>query len=883
MIIPFSLGIIAAAVRATITPPVVQTYDPMYNDVLLHMPFDTSTTYDVASNTVARSGSISIDSGTYLYGSGSLHVPASGYLSVAQLPALLDYTIEFSVNLVSYASGMITRANGGSDYLNIRFDTNELKAFGPDSRSVALTTQQMSDWLTIAVVREGATGRIFINGSLEWSGAVSTTSLACNLQLFGAHDLQSIDGLVDNIRITGRARYQTNYIPGQLLSVPFDNNSLLIPFDGVASTTTAVDLMGGVVTLYNGPSTQYSVKKFGNAAAKFNGSGWIQVESSPVFGFGLDDFTIELWFNATQTQSLATLLTREWMSNPWDGGYTLMLNGSGNEKLTVYAANYSTSSPMLVSSVGGHTDGGWHHVAWVRCDHVHTLYLDGNSVASITSTFTIPTVQKHITLGNDQTFDGGSRGFNGYMDEVRITKGLARYTSNFTPTKITSLPPSPSQYIPVDPHWNDVTMLLHMDSGHNSTLFVDERNNAITRAGNCVQSAKYPFSGTSCMLFDGSSWLYVDPWDGLTFGSSPFTIECFVRPDSVGGIPGLFSRRNNSSSYCSWELQLVSGGLPQLLKSNQAITDWETILAYTDVQVIPGMWQHIAMVADGTRIYLFVNGKKSAVSATYTPFQSTNERLFIGRGGDGAIAGRMDEIRITKGVARYATDFTPPSVPFYSPTPTETTDTYISSVTSLLHMNGTVGDTTTSDLKGNVVSFTNGTVLAADAPFSNRTSAFFSGNGAGCSIASGGCVYGTGPFTVECWIKAQTAINSYAVIMANQTAGGFSFCITNDGRLTLGRSMVGTDVVTSPVVQMGEWAHVAYSYRPGTIMIFVNGTQIYVTEYTISFPSGNVWVGVDGNGSSYPYHGHIAELRMTQGVARYSQSFIPPTLPFADA
>jgi hypothetical protein len=77
-------------------------------------------------------------------------------------------------------------------------------------------------------------------------------------------------------------------------------------------------------------------------------------------------------------------------------------------------------------------------------------------------------------------------------------------------------------------------------------------------------------------------------------------------------------------------------------------------------------WNHIAMTKSGTTIRLFVNGVEGA-SATVsgTPQSSTSYPLSIGQHNNRSIDGYVDELRITKGVARYTADFTPPDSPFY--------------------------------------------------------------------------------------------------------------------------------------------------------------------------------------------------------------------------
>ena len=190
------------------------------------------------------------------------------------------------------------------------------------------------------------------------------------------------------------------------------------------------DKTGKTIT-NTGVTVDTSVKKYGSGSLKFNGSSYLTIPSSTDFDFGTEDFTIECWFKTTQTLSNATLFTREWGATS-SGGLSLQVNGSYSAPFTVYLADYSTSSIFLSASSLSYRDGLWHHIAFVRNTNLFSLYLDGVRVASATFTGSLTSVNKNITLGDDLTFGNGDRRFIGYIDDFRITKGIARYTDNFT-------------------------------------------------------------------------------------------------------------------------------------------------------------------------------------------------------------------------------------------------------------------------------------------------------------------------------------------------------------------------------------------------------------------------------------------------------------------
>ena len=138
-----------------------------------------------------------------------------------------------------------------------------------------------------------------------------------------------------------------------------------------------------------------------------------------------------MWIRTTHLGSYATLLCREWGSSPYTGGWSWMLNGNAGAPMQIWVAAYSTGAPMLTASSTTYRDGNWHLATWERYGNLHTLYIDGVVEASVTSSISFATVAKNITIGADLTF--GSRFYAGYMDDLRMTKGVSRYRAAFTP------------------------------------------------------------------------------------------------------------------------------------------------------------------------------------------------------------------------------------------------------------------------------------------------------------------------------------------------------------------------------------------------------------------------------------------------------------------
>jgi hypothetical protein len=143
------------------------------------------------------------------------------------------------------------------------------------------------------------------------------------------------------------------------------------------------------------------------------------------FSFFTGDFTYELWFNSTATNAYSALITRPYSGA---GGIIISLNGAtADGGPEVYWREY-TNGLFFKSSTTGLNNGAWHHLAFVRSGTTCYMFINGQQVASKTGVST-SVGSSTVYVGSDRGF--GGRDYVGYIDELRITKGVARYTSNF--------------------------------------------------------------------------------------------------------------------------------------------------------------------------------------------------------------------------------------------------------------------------------------------------------------------------------------------------------------------------------------------------------------------------------------------------------------------
>jgi len=200
--------------------------------------------------------------------------------------------------------------------------------------------------------------------------------------------------------------------------------SLLLPFDGTNNSNTFTDFSESPKTLSGSGDAKLStaVKKFGTASLALDGTGDILTSTSNGYTFGTDDFTVECWVYSTEAIATA------------DNGVFQIGNSLSNPNMTGIAMALNSGVPVIYS--GGLQHNGstapvintWHHMAMARSGTTLKMFLDGVEQVSVTNSSNLTANQ--LMLG---AYYNTQYPWQGYIDEFRITKGVARYATAFTP------------------------------------------------------------------------------------------------------------------------------------------------------------------------------------------------------------------------------------------------------------------------------------------------------------------------------------------------------------------------------------------------------------------------------------------------------------------
>lgn len=199
----------------------------------------------------------------------------------------------------------------------------------------------------------------------------------------------------------------------------FASVGALLHLDGTNGGGSFPDVKGNTWTAST-VTTTTAHSKFGTASADFTTAGArLLTGSAAWFDFAAGNFTIEAWCKKSTGGT-----GDEHIFDAWPGRF-LFRYRNGSPQLFVAGVG----SPLL-SFTASISSTDFVHVAIVRNGNVWTVYFDGVSVASTTTSGTISSTADDFVIGNSGT---GSDTFGGYIDEVRVTKGVARYTAAFTP------------------------------------------------------------------------------------------------------------------------------------------------------------------------------------------------------------------------------------------------------------------------------------------------------------------------------------------------------------------------------------------------------------------------------------------------------------------
>ena len=319
---------------------------------------------------------------------------------------------------------------------------NEVTLFTPASKGIEITNGGRMEWLNgfVYFASEAVVGVSDKSTGLAGQGKTRLTLDSATGGVTGGNTIQYYDsdgttvlasGTIDNV--SGNYVTLTNSGVGTF-AVPRNRTAKTVNFIGTAQLSTAQ-------------------ARFGVSSLDLTGAGTdeITVDSHQDFGFGTGDFTVEFWIYRTGNINGKTFYDNR---DSADADSALVITGNGGNETDVYVGN-----TQIVTGTVATTLNAWNHIAVVRSGSTISQYVDGVASGSGISTADLGNSRK-LSFGDK--YDGSNSGPTAYFDELRITKGVAKYTGAFT---------APSAALQGD---KDTSILLHFDGSNGATATDDD-------------------------------------------------------------------------------------------------------------------------------------------------------------------------------------------------------------------------------------------------------------------------------------------------------------------------------------------------------------------------------------------------------------------------
>jgi hypothetical protein len=526
-------------------------------------------------------------------------------------------------------------------------------AWANSSALQSSTSMPLNTWNHCAYVRSGTTGTLYLNGvsigtwTDSYNYSSSVTSITIGRRFTTTGQTQWLPGYLSNLRIVkGTAVYTGAFTPPTSPLTAITNTVLLTcqsnRFIDNSSNAFAITVNGSPsvqrFSPFN-PTAPYAAGTDGGSGY-FDGSGdSLTTSSLPSFN---GDFDIEFWVYST------AISTPFYLYRSGDAYPLVSIQVSFSSALRADVSTDGATSTTLTHQSTA-VAGQWNHVALTRSGTTVRLFLNG-----VVSSSTI-TVSGAISTTSAVTYLGtGAALLTGYLSNLRVVQGSAVYTSSFTP------PSSPVTAI------TNTSLLLNFT---NAGIIDNAEMNNLETVGNAqISTAQSKFGGAS-MYFDGSGDALALPANiNLAMGSGDFTIEMWVYAALAS---------NSTTVGGSWPRFFTLGTAQGSGNINSYVASGATVyididgaggpLSFTASTLLNSTWNHYAITRSGTTLKAFVNGTQVASSTASNNLNlAATTQSWIGAisSSAGTFNGYIDDLRITKGVARYTANFTAPTAAF---------------------------------------------------------------------------------------------------------------------------------------------------------------------------------------------------------------------------
>ena len=692
------------------------------------------------------------------------------------------------------------------------------------------------------------------------------------------------------------------------------NESLADPY--AWKCVFAAPLMGNdddVSYQINATSTAKSTTPANNAVASdasynfyggsyyFDGTG--DDIDATITALGTRDFTLECWNETTATSALHTVFE---YGDHTSNGFIIETTGTSSPSpITMFARDTTSGSAIDIANAtysSRYAIGrGWHHIALQRASNVATLFVDGIRVG--TATWNSNYTSTNLRIGNATYSAGSGEGMLGYIQDVRLYDGIAKYSASADGEQAFIVPETDPDVLPDSP--DGVAVKSNLKKITDGSVHFDGTSDSLTLAT------------SSDLNLDGD-----------------FTMEFFIynrRLVADTADPGILTFPTDGSN----ETQIYV----RLHDVSYTLYKGGIILSSSAGAPLLHKWQHVAFTRSGQSIRVFVDGKLQNSTSNNDTFGGTTGTFRIGSysGNTGDTDCAISNVRILKGTALYTADFAPPTAPLTNVTNTKlltcqstitdrptiaqsdgglpiyNTDATGTSITSgtrtdsdsanidiALPLNGSNNGTTFTDVSDTIRGSGSAGTVTRTGVITTTLNSFFYGSSAYFDGANDHleipfpAINATEPWTIE-WMQYQLgsipnpcqiccSSGSSFITIGTEGTENIGFNWRNSAWSNANRFFSPSSTVAVPGGVSGRWVHIVFQRNSNrTISVFADGTllQTSTNTYEASLGSGSDTGGtlrIGNNFSTYWFPGYIQDLRVYSGVAKYGSSdFTAPT------
>ena len=454
-------------------------------------------------------------------------------------------------------------------------------------------------------------------------------------------------GYISNYRLNNTVVYSSAFTPSTTPLTAISGTRLLTcqsnRFIDNSTNAFAITLTGSsTIQRFSpfSPGATYSTSTIGGSGY-FDGNGdYLTAAADTAFDFGTGDFTIECWvYPITNGLNYPTFLSSV---TGWSAGASgHRYNNAGYANKFWFGLNGSagvSGGDPFMASTNTFPSQSWYHYSITRSGNTFRMFVNGALENTQTYAGSYNAGLGGLRAGLS-TWDGAQGYFTGNISNLRMVKGTAVYTSAFTP------PTAPVTAI------SGTSLLLNYT---NAGIIDNTMINNLETVGNAQISTAQSKFGSGSMYFDGASYLSLPSSDVRKFGTGNFTFEFWIyTPSNIPSFTKLVTGGSGGSTFT-----IETQGTTNVLW----VTTFDTTLLQSTVALTNGTWTHFAAVRNSGTLTIYINGVASGSTSNSTNFGSY---LYIGgRPSTQYFTGYMDDIRSTKGYARYTSNFTPATSAF---------------------------------------------------------------------------------------------------------------------------------------------------------------------------------------------------------------------------